>query len=172
MKTCRWTVIVICFAVLVMMSGCATIGPLGATGAAAVISGPVDSSNGAIHAKGQSDTCFIKFRDETGLGLDLKSDVVLALSSMGIREVPDEDDADYVIDMVSQNFFSGQGNGPVAGTVTGAAVGSAVGGALAGSGVLRPGAALGVGLGALPVGAAIDAANTPNLRGVRGRFPT
>ena len=74
--------------------------------------------------------------------------------------------------MVSQNFFSGQGNGPVAGTVTGAAVGSAVGGALAGSGVLRPGAALGVGLGALPVGAAIDAANTPNLRGVRGRFPT
>jgi hypothetical protein len=80
---------------------------------------------------------------------------------MGIREVSNEEDAGYVIDVVTKDLFSGRGDGPVAGTAVGAAVGAGLGAGLASSGVLNPGQSAGVALGALLVGALVDEGNTP-----------
>jgi hypothetical protein len=165
----RGIVLLICtISLMAMTFGCATLGPSGARGPAAVEKERVESSNGPIHMGTRGETCFIKCQDETDLGIDLRADIASALADMGIREVPREEDAVFFINVIPRDFFSGKGTVPNFATATGVVAGTSVGLGLAASGALRPGAAAAVGAGVMLLGAIVDAAisaNTPNYLG-------
>lgn len=91
------------------LSACAEVGPRDARGAAAVVTGPVLSSNGAIKVSDPSGgTFFIKCRDTTGKGVDLQNNLNQLLVESGKTPARSIQDAYYVIDVVFQNYEGGK----------------------------------------------------------------